>query len=277
MVDAAHHAARAAASPKFDNPPVVETAVGIQFAELSGFRTMHFGIFYETIRDRYGFAEDQPRLDPIVETFPKAVRLPHFKVRTAPRPERVWYTESEDGSYLLQLQPDRFGFNWRQTEENARYPSYTESSQLCLKEFRGFLGFCDIHGFNVRPDLCEVIYVNHIWPNEGESPIELFEKIFPGISWNHSDKWLPPPENVRLNRVYVIGDQQGRLYAEAEIAHQKDRGDLILLKMTARVLHRSEDPADIVDTLQLGHDWVVNGFVSLTDPAIRRERWGQTA
>ena len=268
-------AAQTRSGPKFDNPPVVETALGIQFVELPGFNTTHFGLFHEEICDRYAVAVDQPRLDRIIETFPKAVRTPHFKLRTAPRPERVWFKDSPDGSRLVQLQPDRFGFNWRKPDEETQYPSYSVNSQLCLAEFRVFTEFCERQGWPVKPDLCEVVYVNQIWPVQGESVIDLFANIFTGIGWGTSDDWLPSPEVVTLNRVFEIPEQRGRLYAEAGLAIDKDEGPFINLRMLGRALHTSGNPSDIEDTLRLAHDWVVNGFVSLTDRTTRQERWGQ--
>ena len=268
-------AAQTRSGPKFDNPPVVETALGIQFVELPGFNTTHFGLFHEEICDRYAVAVDQPRLDRIIETFPKAVRTPHFKLRTAPRPERVWFKDSPDGSRLVQLQPDRFGFNWRKADEESQYPSYSLNSQLCVDEFRVFTAFCERQGWPVKPDLCEVVYVNQIRPRKGESVIDLFATVFTGIGWGTSDNWLPSPEVVTLNRVFEIPEQRGRLYAEAGLAIDKDEGPFINLRMLGRALHTSGNPSDIEDTLRLAHDWVVNGFVSLTDRTIRQERWGQ--
>ena len=127
----------------------------------------------------------------------------------------------------------------------------------------------------MKPNLCEVVYVNHVWPGPDESAFDLIAEIFTGLSWQHSTEWLPEPEAAALNRVYVIGENRGRLYAEASIAHQKERGEFVLLKMVARVLHRPDDSVE--SCLHLAHDWVVHGFVSLTDEKVRKERWKQTA
>lgn len=270
-------AVQSSSSPKFENPPVVETALGIQFHELTEFNSSHFGHFHQLICDRYPIAEDQPRLAPIVETFPKMDRLPQFSVTSAPKPERVWFKNPKDQSCLVQLQPDRFGFNWRKGSEEEPYPSYTKNSQLFLDEFQTFITFCKQHGWDVQPNLCEVVYVNQIVPIEGESVIDLFASIFPGINWETSDNWLPDsnPEIATLNRVYEIPDQRGRLYVETGIAKDKERGDFLNLRVIGRTLHPSNDPSDIQNTLKLAHDWVVNGFVSLTDDSVRHNRWGQ--
>lgn len=270
-------AVQSSSSPKFRSPPVVETALGIQFHELTEFNSTHFGHFHQMIRDRYPIAEDQPRLAPIIETFPRMDSLPQFSIRSVPRVERVWFKDPKDSSRLMQLQPDRFGFNWKKGSDEEQYPSYTKNSQLFLDEFRTFITFCEQHGWDVQPNLCEVVYVNHIKPIEGESVIDLFASIFPGINWETSDNWMPScnPEIATLNRVFEIPDQQGRLYVEAGIAHDKERGNFLNLRVIARTLHSSNDPSDIQETLKLAHDWVVNGFVSLTDATVRQKRWGQ--
>ncbi len=266
------------APPRFVDPPVVETALGIQFDELSSFATTHFGLFYETIRNRYPFPKDQPRLSTIFEPFPRRPMMPEFKLQMMDaRPvERVWFMDAEKGANLIQVQPDRFGFNWRKPIEGAQYPSYSEHGKRCIEEFNKFCDFCHGQGLgDVTPNLCEVVYVNHIFPPEDRSAVSDFETVFPGVQWRPSTTWLGAPEGVSLNRVYTIGENRGRLYAEASIASHKERGDFVLLKMVGRVLCGGMQ--EVTDSLQLAHDWVVKGFESLTDQKTRKERWGQTS
>lgn len=265
-------------SPSFDNPPVVETAMSIQFDELTGFKAIHFGLFHERIAEHYPISEDHPRLQPIEELFPKAPAMSGFQFHAGVRPQRVWFKDTEFGSQLVQLQPDRFTFNWRRPDNDVPYPRYTQNSQQCFREFYAFVEFCrqTPELGEIRPNMCEVAYVNHIWPTpeSNETAIALFARMFSGITWEHSDECLPNPEVAVLNRTYVIGEERGRLYAEASIVHKKERGSFILLKMVGRVLRNEGE--NIEDSVQLAHDWVVNGFVSLTDTAIRRDRWRQT-
>ncbi len=171
---------------------------------------------------------------------------------------------------MLQLQPDRFAFNWCRVE-GKEYPRYESNRPHLFKEFEQFCNFAATHELGeVKPNLCEVTYVNHIRPDEGETPTDCIATIFTGIDWKSSDGWLPqPPEIVALNRVFTIGDQKGRLYAEASVAND----DFILLKITARVIHNHGD--DLQENLDLAHLWVVKSFVSLTEEHIRHERWGQ--
>ena len=55
--------------------------------------------------------------------------------------------------------------------------------------------------------------------------------------------------------------------------YDKAAGDFILLKITARVIHKDGD--DLRENMDLAHFWVVKSFVSLTDEHVRHERWRQ--
>jgi len=39
--------------PRFDQPPVIETFLGVQFTPITGWDIPFFGIFWETIREQY--------------------------------------------------------------------------------------------------------------------------------------------------------------------------------------------------------------------------------
>jgi len=50
-----------------------------------------------------------------------------------------------------------------------------------------------------------------------------------------------------------------------------------ILTMTARLLHHGEeDTLSVLNSLDTGHDWVVNGFVDMTSERMH-DLWGRTA
>jgi uncharacterized protein (TIGR04255 family) len=231
-------------SPKFKNPPVVETVLGVQFPELEGFRATHFGLYWELLRERYPKVTDRDRLDPVHERFPQPlIPQPQFQALQQMPLGRVWFTAKNE-SGLIQLQPDRFLLNWRRQKENGEYPSYQKNSDIFLQEFDGFCCFCQ--GKQLQqptPELCEVTYINHIHPRQNESAMELAGKLFSGVRWEGADGFLPIPERFVFNRAYVIKDNGkaiGRLYAEASIAVRQpvqESQKFVLFKVTARVNH----------------------------------------
>lgn len=260
-----------------ENPPVVETAIGLQFEEILNFKTIHFGQYYETIADRFPLTSDQPRLEQITESFPNRKPGPGFGVRfeNSISPHRVWYTDKENGSFLLQLQPDRFGFNWRRGEEASEYPSFSENCNKCLEEFSSFQGFCHEKDLgDLQLNLCEIVYVNKIWPNADDKSItDLYAKVFAGLSFETFSPEFAQPEALSYNRTFPIERERGRLYAQTSVANDEKRGDYILWKMVARVLFKEGD--EVKDALQLAHEWVVRAFTALTKPELRKDRWGE--
>ena len=69
-------------------------------------------MYYATVQDRFPVVEDKPRIEPVIESFPRVPRMPALRIGPAGGgPDRVLFTESADGSTMLQLQPDRFAFN----------------------------------------------------------------------------------------------------------------------------------------------------------------------
>jgi len=261
-------------SPKYDNPPVVETVIGVQFPELARFHCAHFGLYQEHIKARFSKFEDRPRIRPAAEPFPRRLIPPEppFQIRASGAPERVWYI-AQSGHELLQVQPDRFMFNWRAQGGSAKYPSYDVNSGRFLEEFAKFRQFCLDQGIEEpTPELAEVTYVNHIVPGPGESALDLFGRVFTGLRWETTDGLLSAPESASFNRVWVIPEQQGRLYAQANLAYEVlTKRELIQLEITARVNRAQSDQVE--SALELAHAWVVHGFASMTDPDIQRERW----
>ncbi|QDU47608.1 hypothetical protein Mal52_61430 [Symmachiella dynata] len=262
-------------SPSFGNPPVVETVLSIQFDELEKFRTTHFGLFHSTTMDRYPDAVDKQRLDGITEAFPLTPRI--RKLQITPHegtPERVWFRD-HSGCEMIQLQPDRLAFNWCRRNDAPEYPRYEPNRTKLLEEFENFNEFATAQELGaIRPNLCEVIYVNHIHPQDNEDVMDCFASVFAGVNWISTDGWLPqPPEIVTFNRVFMIPPKKGRLYIEANIASGKNTKQFILLKITARVTHNDGD--QLIESLDLAHEWVVKSFVSVTDEEVRHNRWGQ--
>lgn len=260
---------------QFESPPVFETALTIQFRELQDFRSIHFGQFYSLISEDFRVAEDKPRVDPINETFPHPFRMPGIRlVEKKHGPERVWYRDKPDGARLVQLQPDRVSLNWRKTREAAHYPTFAENGSAFLDIYGKLRDFAQSQNLGeIEPDLAEVVYVNHIFPTKEETAIECFARIFSGVEWKSSNEFLKTPEVALLNRVYEIPKARGRLYSEAGIGKDPEQDEFVQLKMTARVLIEPDE--NIVSALQTAHDWVVNGFVSLTTSDARTNRWGE--
>ncbi|HET7342703.1 MAG TPA: hypothetical protein VFL90_14670, partial [Methylomirabilota bacterium] len=87
-------------------------------------------------------------------------------------------------------------------------------------------------------------------------------------------RFLPDPEVVVFNASYLMPERQGRLHIASQPAiRREDSKQLMQLTLTARGKPASSDLGAIVRWLDVGHDWIVRGFVDVTTPEMHRV-WG---
>jgi len=249
-------------------PPVVETVLGVQFADLARWTTVHHGLFFSRIRDQFPKFRLIPEQPAIVETFPPSPRGIRFGITNQPGPDCAYYL-NENETQLIRIQRNRFSYHWIGLPDGT-YPHYASNSQVCADLLHRFERFCDDENVGtITPVLCEVVYVNDIRPQGSQTIPELLHEVF-GID-------LGEFELASLNRTYVLGENKGRLYAEINNAEKNDQ-KILQFKLTARVRHENQDPPrnghGAIDTLNAGHDWLIEYFLKLTDKRIRVDKWG---
>src|SRR5439155_3767140 len=97
--------------PDFDNPPVTEMAMGLQFKPLQQLRSVQMGLLAQKYREKgLGVIEEHPRLAPIQPELPSvsASRSPlHAEWESRIQLPRIWFM-NEPKTTLVQVQPDRF-------------------------------------------------------------------------------------------------------------------------------------------------------------------------
>lgn len=245
--------------PKFEQPPVMETVLGVAFKPMISWQTPHFGLYWNRIRSQYKFAEVQPPLPVENEAFGDARKEITLKLG---RPDdRCWFIEDK-GKWLLQIQNSRFISNWRRKPID-KYPNFKSFLERFNREWTRFNDFLHNEGLET-PELkqAEVSYVNHI---DVESDFSNLPSIFP--SWNGFKKkgFLPFPEAIGFNAVFVIPENKGRLYITAQpVLRHHDLKSVLQLTLTAKTIIDSNSNKDVIDALKLGHEWVVSGFADFT-------------
>ena len=261
--------------PDFENPPVIETVLGVQFAPLEEFKIQHFGLYWSMIRGQYREVEVYPPLGATVEDFGEArtpVELVPLQVRLTTSPAmRCWFID-ETKNHLLQVQKDRFIHNWRKVKGDEHYPHYENIQPIFKAEWLRFTEFLQKEKLGA-PDVnqCEVTYVNHIELGGGIDSLADIHKLIAGWSGRSSGNFLPKPEMVGLNANYVIGDQKGRLYISlAPVIRSRDAQAVLQLNVSARGRPASSHIEDILDWLNLGRSWVVQGFTDFTTSEMHR-------
>ena len=151
--------------PEYENPPVVETSVGIQFDGLDGYRSLHAAKFWDRVRGEYSRLEEFPPLEPVFETFGQssgqAPQMQMELVQGAIQPR--FFFINEGGNQLVQLQADRLFFNWRRVNRAESYPRYAHVREELNKQLNLLTAWASEEGLGrIVPTQCEAVYVNRI-------------------------------------------------------------------------------------------------------------------
>lgn len=256
--------------PEFERPPVVEVAVSVQFDApvLDG---PLIALRWGQVRDRFPLREETSPLTPTIETFgvPQEPRIEIQFSGASPAQRLLMLSESK--TKLLQIQKDLFGYSWRKLQPQHEYPRYKKirnDFECELADFQTFLSAEELG--TLSPVQCEITYVNVILTEEDvwSSHSEL-GRVIPSATPRLTEGFLPPPEQTRYALQYVIPSEgdvpQGRLYVSVEPTHHMpDKMPMYLMKLTFRGVPQGDGTNGIIKAMNLGHEWIVQGFATLT-------------
>lgn len=265
--------------PSYEEPPVNEVAIGLQYAPLTGFLAPHVGLYWDRIRAEFPEIEEQPPIQHVVE--PKGGEQPPNGVQvtlmTKPPLPRTWLV-TKDGRNLIQVQRDRFLYNWRKRDPVDKYVRFAPIKEEFFKhwkEFCNFLTECGLSGPAL--DQCELTYVNRINQGEGWTSMADLERLFTNFTWRPRSGFLPEPENLGWNLRFALPGEVGRLHAKVVPVRAKpDKPLAIRFALTARGAPSDFKEESISAWFDTAHEWIVKGFVDLvgegTDPLWKRQR-----
>ncbi len=141
----------------YEEPPIVEVICGFRFESIPGLDPLTIGWFAQEVRERYPKREIRPALADGDSAPPLGVV-----------PLRAWLT-SANGSFLLQVQHDRFYLNWRRVRDEPSYPRFNDHDgnpgilSRALVELDAFQSFCATRlGHTVVVTETELAKVDHL-------------------------------------------------------------------------------------------------------------------
>src|ERR1017187_10040936 len=101
--------------PAFDNPPVIEKVLGVQFQPIANISYGHYGWFWKTRLDESWIkAQDAPMVVDQFERFGDKLAwgVPEPKISFGAGQDRVMFINGNDDR-LIQIQSTRFLYNWK--------------------------------------------------------------------------------------------------------------------------------------------------------------------
>lgn len=265
------------ALPSFENPPVIEVVCGILFKSLDDFSLPYIGQLWEKFKPDYPSCQEAPPLMAKIEQFGE---LPPTEIEFAtdlPIP-RVWFVH-EHGNAVIQIQRDRFLYNWRKAKHDDEYPRYETVKELFrrhLSTFKSFLDEASLGG--IIPRQYEMTYINHIPQGEGWNSDEEAAKVFPDFAWRSKrGRFLPNPEAVNIQTNFPLPEKMGRLHATIRTANRRsDSRPMLMLELTARGMPKDASVEKMWQWFDLAREWIVRGFADLTGEEIQEKVWRRT-
>lgn len=262
--------------PKFDEPPVVETLMGVQFDQLPNYTSAHAGWYWKAKLDEHWTKTvETTRIDDQFELFgdDKKWAMKAFRVRAGTQPERIQIIRDDD-ERMIQVQGTRFIYNWRKRE--SRYPTYDRLRPEFDERFRGFSEFVAESGLGtIVLNQWEMTYVNHIPKGTVWETPDDWAKLFPGFYAPRSDTPRHRLEGFGGEWHMVIGDNIGRLHVSIEHGRigSAQGPEALIVNLTARGPITGSETADgdmIGARFDLGRESIVRTFAAITSEAAHR-------
>lgn len=243
---------------KFTKSPLTEVVCGVEFSAPE-FSSVHFGLYWQTIRERFPVLPlDRPPIGEI-ELLP-----------ILPKLRRVWF-ESSDKRQLIQLQANRFHYNWRRQSEAEEYPHFEEIYPKFEQEWQVFHNWwLELGGLPLQPVRYELTYLNQLdstfgWNDSGDT-----HKIFTfvGKEWN---KFLDKPNVSSSELEFILPDNLGNLAVSLnQRLRIEDNACVVFFELTCRSIDANPNFKDWFDAV---HDYTVKAFLDLIQDDVKQE-WG---
>lgn len=192
----------------FARPPVEEVVLSVLFNPLDRLLAPHLGEIWQEFK-KYGFAHivEQPPVVSAVE-MPVSAQEAQLRIGYVPDLARIWFIH-ETETQIIQVQRDRFMFNWRKAGPDQVYPGF---SAIC-ENFEGFYTrftqtVKNMQIGEVAPAQYELTYIDQLRHGEGWNTLADLGKIynmFVDSDWVGAD-------SVDFRASFPVEDLRGRLH-----------------------------------------------------------------
>jgi uncharacterized protein (TIGR04255 family) len=189
-----------ASLPKFENPPVVEVALAIEFSHIPGLDNYKLGRLQQEWEQDYPTIRDVPGAPPT----PAFDQVNAMQINFGQPIQKIWASAPESG-LLVQTQADRIILNWRKNEDKTggRYPGYFDALRPELQRLWGKMtAFIAAGGLPAPvPHMVEFTYVNAV-------PLGPNEQLQDVVTVVRSPKHALPGQD-RFTRFSIVRDVPG--------------------------------------------------------------------
>jgi len=262
----------------FKNPPVVETAIGVQFANLAGRTSAHPGVYWKGyLGKEWESVADAPPLIGQFEYFGEERKwaFPGLQLTMMANPVSRLQITNAAGDRMMQVQPTGFHYNWQ--KRAGTYPSF----RTMRAEFDSLLAsFCkfaaDVKLGAISPNQWEITYVDRISRGELWTTAADWHEVLPGLLPAKGGLGGSVLESVGGEWHYLIEPARGRIHVSLQsgwTAPRPDGTEILQVQTTARGPVREQSGWSLADGLELGHNAIIEAFMEMTSPQAHKA-WG---
>jgi uncharacterized protein (TIGR04255 family) len=258
----------------FDDPPVIEVALAVQFEEPT-IDSLDVAAFSARVKEAFPRRTEQPARPPMEESFDEVPEGAQFRFEVLERQPlpRFWFL-TEDESQLIQIQQDLIALNWRKVETTPQYPRYPTLRDSLTRHLGELQDVLSAEGKSMlRPNWCEVTYINHVGPDPEGHRIPLHEVVT--LVRDVSGGVLPAAEDAQVAARFRIVENEspvGRLTVTVNPAFRApDKAPIWVLTLTARLRSAEATLDAALARLDLGREWLGRSFRELTTPRMHAE------
>ena len=255
----------------FDDPPVVETVLGVSFAPIRGWTLLHFGLLWAAkFRAHYSIADIRAPKGPIDPSDLGFSVGDDADLGTFP--VRCRYM-NDSRTELVHVQRNGFVRHWRATPQVPDYQHYDIFRPLFERDWRAFTEFLVEERLpSPEPWRAQVTYINHFVRGREWQSLSELPKLFPVLANSKFGEW----QDLKLSSFslgYELAGGAVRLQIEGQPGLRKSDGkEIIQLSLSATGTPSGSDPAALLEWLDIGHRAVVVNFRDFTAPKLH-EIW----
>lgn len=249
------------------------------FDPIPGFSIGDFGLYWQMIQAEFPECMAQETIDQAVETF-VAESTVRFQLSPEPLLPRCVYRHGERGE-LIQVQSDRFSFNWIR-QPGGVYPRYETTAQRLWQLFEGFASFLYARGLSA-PMLtqCEITNVNVLRLSQFGGDMAIALRAV-GVQANApADFGHLRIEGVQMFQHHVILDDNGapigRLHTQLQpVIDVESRESALRYDLVARGAPFGSSRSGAEEFFECARS-AVNALFLSTTTVEARASWGETS
>src|SRR5450759_2459077 len=107
--------------PVFENPPITEVVCGVAFETLRSLLAPHLGLLWEKYRPEFSRCQEAVPLAVQIEN-PEGT-VAEAEIMDVPPLPRVQLRNAK-GDGMIQVQRERFHYNWQKVSPDEKYPRF---------------------------------------------------------------------------------------------------------------------------------------------------------